>query len=84
MIEYLPPDSIWFAAGIGKSQLAITSMAILLGGHVRTGLEDNIYYSAGVLAKSNAELVARYVRIATEVGREVATPDEARKILGLK
>jgi 3-keto-5-aminohexanoate cleavage enzyme len=84
MIDHLPPDSVWFAAGIGKSQLAINSMAILLGGHVRTGLEDNIYYSAGVLAKSNAELVARLVRIAWEVGREVATPDEARKILGLK
>jgi len=84
MVDHLPPDSVWFVAGIGRHQLPITSLALMLGGHVRVGLEDNIHYSAGVPAKSNAELVARCVRIAKEVGREVATPDEARKILGLK
>lgn len=84
MVDSLPPDSLWFVAGIGRYQLPITSLALLLGGHVRVGLEDNIYYSAGVLAKSNAELVSRCVRIAREVGREAATPDEARSILGLK
>ncbi len=84
MVDSLPPDSLWFVAGIGRHQLSITSLALLLGGHVRVGLEDNIYYSAGALAKSNAELVSRCVRIAKEVDREVATPDEARSILGLK
>ncbi len=84
MIDSLPPDSLWFAAGIGRHQLAITTLATILGGHVRVGLEDTIYYSAGVLAKSNAELVSRCVRIAGEIGREVATPDETRSILGLK
>ena len=84
MIDCLPSDCLWFAAGIGRHQLPITSLAMLLGGHVRVGLEDSIYYSAGVLAKSNSELVSRCVRIAKEVGREVATPDEARSLLGLK
>jgi len=55
-----------------------------LGGHVRVGMEDNIYLEKGMLAKSNADLVAKVVRIATELGREIATPDEARQILGLK
>jgi 3-keto-5-aminohexanoate cleavage enzyme len=54
-----------------------------MGGHVRVGLEDNLYYAKGVLAKSNAELVKRVVRIATEFGREIATPSEAKKMLSL-
>lgn len=83
MVEHLPPDSLWFAIGIGRYQLEIVTLAMLLGGHARVGLEDNLYYSAGVLAKSNAELVARVVRIARELGREIATPDEAREMLGL-
>jgi len=58
-------------------------VAMVMGGHVRVGLEDNIYYSKGVLAKNNAELVERVVRIAREFGREVATPQEARRILNL-
>ena len=58
-------------------------MAVSMGGHVRVGLEDNIYYSRGVLAKSNAQLVERVVRISKEFGREVATPTESRKILNL-
>jgi 3-keto-5-aminohexanoate cleavage enzyme len=58
-------------------------MAITLGGNVRVGFEDNIYYSRGVLAKSNAELVARMARIANELGRPIAKPEEARKILRL-
>jgi 3-keto-5-aminohexanoate cleavage enzyme len=56
----------------------------MMGGHVRVGLEDNIYVRKGVLAKSNAELVEKVVRIARELDREIATPDEARQILGLK
>ncbi len=59
-------------------------MAMVLGGNVRVGFEDNVYYSKGVLAHSNAQLVERIARIAKEMDREVATPDEARKILGLK
>ena len=55
-----------------------------MGGHVRVGLEDNLYYKKGELAESNAQLVARIVRLAKELGREVATPDEAREILTLK
>ena len=58
-------------------------IAMAMGGHVRVGLEDNIYYSKGVLAKSNAQLVERVVRIAKEFGREIATPQDARKILNL-
>jgi 3-keto-5-aminohexanoate cleavage enzyme len=58
-------------------------MGMSLGGHVRVGLEDNIYYSKGVLARSNAELVERVIRIAEEYGREIATPKEARSILHL-
>jgi len=57
---------------------------MILGGNVRVGLEDNIYYSKGELAKSNAQLVARIVRIARELGKEPATPEEARQILGIK
>jgi uncharacterized protein (DUF849 family) len=56
----------------------------MMGGHARVGLEDNIFISKGKLAQSNAELVAKVVRIANELGREIATPDEARAILGLK
>ena len=58
-------------------------VGMVMGGHVRVGLEDNIYYSRGVLAKNNAELVERIVRIAKEFGREIATPQEARKLLSL-
>lgn len=84
MVNQLPKNSTWTVAGIGRSELPLAVMAILMGGHVRVGFEDNVYYSKGQLAKSNAELVARIVRIAKEMGREVATPDEARVILGLK
>lgn len=84
MISQLPQNSTWTVAGIGRSETPLATMAIILGGHVRVGFEDNIYYSKGRLAKSNAELAERVVRISKELGREIATPDEARKILGLK
>jgi 3-keto-5-aminohexanoate cleavage enzyme len=61
----------------------MTVLAMVIGGHVRVGLEDNLYYSKGVLAKSNAQLVERVVRLAKEYGRDIATPSEARGILGL-
>jgi len=83
MVNQLPEGWTWTVAGIGRSELPLAVMAIILGGHVRVGFEDNVYYSKGRLATSNAELVERIVRIAREMGREVATPDEARKILGL-
>jgi 3-keto-5-aminohexanoate cleavage enzyme len=62
----------------------LAAAAIAMGGNVRVGFEDNLYLSRGVLAKSNGELVEKVVRIAKELGREIATPAEAREILGLK
>jgi len=81
--EVIPSASTWSVIGIGAGQLPMAIMAMAMGGHVRVGLEDNIYYSKGILAKSNAELAERVVRIAKEFGREIATPQEARKILNL-
>ena len=83
MQEIIPEGATWSVIGIGAGQLPMAVMGMALGGHVRVGLEDNIYYSKGVLAKSNAELVDRMIRIAKEYGREVASPSEARKILDL-
>jgi len=84
MIRSIPEGSTWTVAGIGRAELPLAAMAVVLGGHVRVGFEDNIYYSKGVLAESNAQLVERVVRIAKELEREIATPDEAREILGIK
>ena len=78
----IPPDATWSVAGIGPAQLMMGVHAILMGGHVRVGLEDNIYYRRGEKA-TNPQLVERMVRLAGELGREVATPDEARDILQL-
>ena len=72
-----------FVMGVNGG-IPMVTMAILMGGHARVGFEDNIYLSKGVMAKSNGELVEKVVRLAKELGREIATPDEARKILGLK
>ena len=82
LVDDLPPGCTWSAAGVGRAQLTMAMAAIAMGGHVRVGLEDNLYYSKGRLA-TNEELVARVVRIATEAGRAVATPDQAREILKL-
>ncbi|MCX8116784.1 MAG: 3-keto-5-aminohexanoate cleavage protein [Desulfobacterota bacterium] len=81
--EIIPKGSTWSVIGIGQAQLPMAMMAMAMGGHVRVGLEDNIYYSKGRLARSNAELVERVVRISKEFGREIATPSEARILLGL-
>lgn len=81
-VRALPDGCTWSVAGIGRMQLPLAVTAVAMGGHVRVGLEDNLYYSKGRLA-SNAELVARVVRIAEELGRPVATPDQARRILRL-
>jgi len=84
MVEQLPPDATWTVAGIGSAQLPLGTLAILLGGHVRVGFEDNVYYRKGELASSNAQLVSRIARISQELNRSVATPAQARAILGLK
>ncbi|MBV8425307.1 MAG: 3-keto-5-aminohexanoate cleavage protein [Candidatus Eremiobacteraeota bacterium] len=81
-IRALPAGCSWSVAGIGRMQLSMATVAIAMGGHVRVGLEDNIWYTKGKLAR-NEELVARVTRIAAELGRPVATPDEARRILRL-
>ena len=81
MIKHLPDGAIFNVTGIGRYQLAMNTMAILTGGHTRVGLEDNVFYKKGELAQSNAQFVERVVRLAKELGREVATPEEARKIL---
>jgi uncharacterized protein (DUF849 family) len=68
----------------GRTQFALCTQSVLLGGHCRVGLEDNLFLEKGQLAKSNAEQVAKMARIIRELGSEPATPDEARQILGLK
>jgi 3-keto-5-aminohexanoate cleavage enzyme len=83
-LQYLPADAMFNSLGVGSWQTPIATIGMIHGGCVRVGLEDNIYYKKGELAKSNAQLVARIVRIARELGKEPATPDEARQILGLK
>lgn len=83
LIEYLPDSALFNVTGIGPAQLPLTSLGMLLGGHCRVGLEDNVYYKKGTLAESNAQLVERTVRIARELGREPASPTEARQILNL-
>lgn len=80
----IPADATFTVAGIGRHEFNLATLAIISGGHVRVGFEDNIYISKGVLAKSNGELVEKVVRLSNELGREIATPEEARKILGLK
>ncbi|WP_416798668.1 3-keto-5-aminohexanoate cleavage protein [Ciceribacter azotifigens] len=84
LTSLLPASSHWAAFGIGRMEFPMLAQAWLLGGHVRVGLEDNIYLEKGVLAKGNAELVGKAVRIIKELGGVVATPAETRKILGLK
>jgi len=79
----LPPSATFSVAGMARWQLPMTTMAILMGGHIRVGLEDNIYYSKEKLAR-NEELVARARRLSQELQREVSTTDEARQILKLK
>jgi 3-keto-5-aminohexanoate cleavage enzyme len=79
----IPEGSTFTVSGIGRYEFQMAAMAIIMGGHVRVGFEDNIYIEKGILAKSNAELVGRVVRLAKELGREIASPSEAREILGL-
>jgi len=80
--ESIPAGSTWSVAGIGKAEIPLSAAAIAMGGHVRVGLEDNVYMPDGSLA-SNPLLVGKIVRIAREIGRAIATPEEARSILSL-
>lgn len=78
------PDSTWSAFGVGKGAMEVMYAAIAAGGNIRVGMEDNVVYHKGQLAESNMQLIARARRVVEEFGCEVATPDEAREILGLK
>jgi len=81
MLQLLPPGSVWSAFGIARHQFTTIAQAVLLGGHVRVGLEDNLYVRRGELAKGNGPLVERAARIIRELDAEVATPSQAREIL---
>lgn len=83
MAGSLPPGSTWTATGLGKNAWTIAAAAIAMGGHVRVGFEDNLYLEKGVLAKSNGEMVEKAVQLARLLGRDIATPAEARRILSL-
>jgi uncharacterized protein (DUF849 family) len=83
LVAALPPGTTWAAGGIGPFQLPMNAMAIFMGGHVRTGLEDNIKFDKDRLAKSNAELVKRVADLCGKYGRHPASAVEARKILQL-
>lgn len=84
LLEHIPPGSTWSVIGIGKGHLPMAMMGLIMGGHIRVGMEDNIYYDQGVMARNNAQFVRRIVRIAREYGREPASTSEAREMLGLK
>lgn len=84
MVDSIPAGSTWTAAALGRNQFLIAAMTIAMGGHVRVGFEDNTYISKGLLAESNGQMVEKVVRIAKELGREIASPAEAREILSLK
>ncbi len=79
----IPKEATWSAFGIGKDAMSIMLATIALNGHVRVGMEDNVFYAKGQLAKSNREFVERTARLINEANKEVATPDEARKILNV-
>jgi len=82
LYEHMPVHSTWSIFGVGRGFLPMAMMGLVMGGHIRVGMEDNIYVNPGVLAKTNAELVERVTGICRAYGRDVATPAEARKILG--
>jgi len=82
-VEDLPEGALFNTLGFGRHQLSFATFGILLGGHVRVGLEDNVHYERGELAESNAQLVERVVSVAETLGRAVATPAQARNILGI-
>lgn len=83
LYEHIPENATWSVVGIGKGHLPMSMMALIMGGHIRVGLEDNIYYKRGVKAETNAQFVERIVMLARDYGRDVASPRETREILGL-
>jgi 3-keto-5-aminohexanoate cleavage enzyme len=84
LVESIPEESPWSVTGIGRGSVPMALHALALGGHVRVGLEDTVFFSAGRLATSNAELVERVAALARVAGREIATPDQARELLALR
>lgn len=84
LVSHLPEGATWSATGIGRAHLAVAEQAIALGGHVRTGFEDVLYYAKGQKAESNAQLIERVAGMAKRAGRAVATPAQARAMLGLR
>jgi 3-keto-5-aminohexanoate cleavage enzyme len=83
LYDLLPKDCRWSVVGIGKIQFEAITMSLLLGGSARVGFEDNIYIAKGKLAESNAQCVAKIVRMARDIGRDIASPSETREILGI-
>jgi 3-keto-5-aminohexanoate cleavage enzyme len=83
LVEGLPEATHWTAAGVGRAQLSMAALALRLGGHVRVGLEDNLYLAKGVLAKGSHELVEAAATLAREARREVATPSRARQLFAI-
>ena len=84
LVNHLPQNCTWSAFGIGKGANEVMLAALAMGGNVRVGLEDNVYFNAGQRAESNQQFVERVAHIAKELGRQIATPDEARAILGIQ
>lgn len=84
MVNAIPAGSTWTSTGVGRAAFTLAAPTIVMGGNVRVGFEDNIYLSRGVKAVSNGELVEKVVRLSRELGREIASPEEARRILSLK
>ncbi|NIT57441.1 MAG: 3-keto-5-aminohexanoate cleavage protein, partial [Aliifodinibius sp.] len=83
-VDLLPEDWTWSVCALGRNQIPMAAVATVMGGHVRVGFEDNIYLRRGELAKSNADLVRKAANIAKELERPIASPEEAREILGIK
>lgn len=83
LLDMIPDNSTWSVIGVGRAHLPMSVMALAMGGHIRVGMEDNIYYKRGELVKKNSQFVERIVRLANEYGRPVANPEEARQILNL-
>jgi len=83
MKSKLPAETVWSVLGAGKAQLPMITMGLILGGNVRVGFEDNIYYKKGVLAKSNAQMVEHAATLTEQLHRRVATPEAARKMLNI-
>jgi 3-keto-5-aminohexanoate cleavage enzyme len=83
-LDQIPPAWTWSVCALGRNEIPMCTAAMIQGGHVRVGFEDNIFIRKGELAKSNADLVRKVANIARELDRPIADPSEARKILGLK